>query len=168
MKKYFLLSILSVFTMGTLVSCDNSTSDPINNTDNDTYSVVYDATGSFNSTNQYNLIFDLPKTLYNTDVVLVYRKKAVDNGATVWELIPKTYYLTEGELDYDFDFTVKDVQIFTKANDITKIPVNYLNNQTFRIVVVPAAAGKNVNVNYADYNSVVNFYHINDANAKKL
>lgn len=173
MKKYLLLSGLSIFTMTTVVSCSDSVSDPVNNQDNDTYSVAYDATGSFSAANNYTLIKDLPAMLVNTDVVLVYRKKKVSNGAIVWEQIPKTKYLTQGELDYDFDFTTSDIQIFTTAN-FDQATMNatdkntYLNNQTFRMVVVPAAAGKSANVNYADYNSVVNYYGINTSNVKKL
>lgn len=173
MKKFFLLSALSIFTMTTIISCSDSVSDPINNQDKDTYSVVYDATGSFSAANNYTLIKDLPTKLYSTDVVLVYRKKAVDNGAIVWEQIPKTKYLTQGELDYDFDFTTSDIQIFTTAN-FDQATMNaadkttYLNNQTFRMVIVPAAAGKSANVNYADYNSVINYYGINTSNVKKL
>lgn len=160
MKKYFLLSAMSLMTLGAVVSCDNSTTDPVGYTDNDTYSVAYDRTGSLTKAGGYALTFTFPKANYPSDVVLVYRLKSVTNGQKVWEQIPRTIYNNSGELDYDFDFTVNDVEIFAQGNyDISTTP-EYLNNQTFRVVVVPADAAKNASVNFADYESVAKYYNV--------
>lgn len=154
MKKYFLLAALSFATLGTVASCDNSISNPVNDVDSDTYSVAYDNTGTFTKAGSYALTFTFPKPIYNSDVVLVYRLKSIVNGQKVWEQIPKTIYSNAGELDYDFDFTTKDVQIFTKGNyDISTTP-EYLTNQTFRIVVVPADLGKSASAAAASYETV--------------
>ena len=169
MKKYFSLLFAAILAF-TLWSCSDSTSDPIN--DNDTYSVAYDATGSFTSANSYTLIYDFPQALYTSDVVLVYRKSDTDNGNIVWQQIPRTLFLNEGELDYDFDFTRNDVQIYAGgAIDLsaqsTTFKNTYLNGQTFRIVVVPASTGK-VAVDYSNYYDVIRFYGIDDTNVKNL
>ncbi|MDO5616020.1 MAG: hypothetical protein Q4G16_07510 [Cruoricaptor ignavus] len=157
MKRFFSLLLLAVFGF-VITSC----SDRDNNTvDNDTYSVVYQATGTF-APNSYELYYDFPRTLPNTDMVLVYRLSEVYNGQAVWQQIPRTVYLTEGELDYDFDFTVSNVRLFVQANyDIANTPSDYLVNQTFRMLVIPASAGKNA-VDLSDYDAVVKHYNIND------
>lgn len=168
MKKFLpilLLAFVSLF----IFSCDNN-----DDADSDTVAVMKDATGTFSSGNNFTLGLDI--NIEGTDVVLVYRR--VGN---VWQIIPKTYYLddvqnlpTGRELDYNFDFTSQDVEIRTTANfnqatQMTGTETNqYLTNQTFRIVLVPAnAAGKaskSASVDYNDYNAVVKYYNLNDSN----
>jgi hypothetical protein len=83
-------------------------------------------------------------------------------------MIPKTEYLSGGrELDYNFLFDQSNVEIYTEANfdqaTFTTAEANsYINNQRFRIVLVPASKGKNANLDYSDYNSVIKFYNIPD------
>ena len=85
----------------------------------------------------------------------------------IWQQIPRTLFLTEGELDYDFDFTKNHVLIkaggtidFSLQN--AAFIANYLSNQRFRIVLVPASKGKNAQVDFSDYQSVIKFYNIPD------
>ena len=41
----------------------------------------------------------------------------------------------------------------------------YLNNQIFRVVLIPTVAGKNANaVDHSDYNAVIKYYNLNDQN----
>ncbi|AZA53219.1 hypothetical protein [Chryseobacterium sp. G0201] len=172
MKKFLpilLLAFVSLF----IFSCDND-DDVIQGQDSDTVAVMKDATGTFSSGNNFTLGLDI--NIASTDVVLVYKR--VGN---VWQIIPKTYYLddvqnlpTGRELDYNFDFTSQDVEIRTTANfnqatQMTSAETNqYLVNQTFRIVLVPAnAAGKaskSAGLDYKDYNAVVKYYNLNDSN----
>ena len=169
MKKYLLLSAVALMSLGTFTSCDNDSSGSSYN-DNDTYSTVYDITASFakGTDGIYAISRAFNNSIPSTDVVLVYRLKEVKNGLNVWQQIPRTLYLDQGELDYDFDFTRSDIKIMAGGNyDISTTP-SYLTNQTFRIVFVPAAAGKNANVDYTDYYSVIKFYGISDLNVPKL
>lgn len=171
MKKYFSLLFAAVLAMF-LFSCDNSTTNPV--ADNDTYSTTYDITDNFKVDNNGSYVIN---RTFNTaipasDVILVYRKSGTDNGNSVWQQIPRTLYLTEGDLDYDFDFTRADVQIYAGgtidfANQTTAFKNKYLNGQTFRIVVVPSAAGK-ANVDYSDYNAVIKYFGIDDSKVTKL
>ena len=159
MKKFLPILLLAYVSL-IIFSCDDDNNN--NNTDYDTYSQSKDATGTFSASNSYTLSMDI--SIENTDVVLVYRRVGGN-----WESIPKTYYLdnvtaptTGRELDYNFDFNTQDVNIRTSGNfnqaSMSSTEANqYLNNQTFRIVLVPASAGKNASVNYEDYNSVIKY-----------
>lgn len=169
MKKiipFLMLAFVSVFT----VSCDND--DDVQYVDNDTYAGVIEITRNF----QYNSAEDVyfinqSISMEPSDMALVYRLKDGSNNGDVWEQIPRTLYFSGGrELDYDFDFTQKDVQILAGGNyDISTTPT-YLNNQTFRIVLVPAGflnKGAKPPVDYSDYNAVIKYYNINDSKVTK-
>lgn len=163
MKKYFTILLLAIFGFAA-VSCNDRTNDPVQ-TDNDTYSMMKDVTGNFNVGNNYS--FSQGLQISSTDVVLVYRQSGTDNGNPIWQQIPRTLFLPEGEVDYDFDFTKNDVLI--KAGGTVNFALqnatfvaNYLSNQRFRIVLVPASQGRNSQVDYSDYQSVIKFYNIPD------
>ncbi len=176
MKKIISLLFLSVFALF-LVSCD--TDDDNNNyTDNDTYPQVVDITENFKNSDGANAdyLYGINKTfaspLYNTDVILIYRRDS-SSGTAVWKLLPKTYYFgSTNALDYTFDFTVNDVQIYADANfnltaQDSSFKNTYLNNQTFRVVFIPAS-GKGVDIDYNDYNAVIQGFNIDDSKVKKL
>lgn len=165
-----MIALLAVF----VVSCKDD------DDDRDTYSVVYDIQENFvNSsdpkTTNYlygiNKVFNSP--LSGSDVVLIYRKNVEKDNS--WQLLPKTVYVTAGAFDYTFDFTVNDIQIYADSNfnfNLTNqnndFKNQFLNNQVFRVVLVPASAGKNTNVDYSDYNSVIRYYNIDDTKVKTL
>lgn len=136
----------------------------------DSYSQVYDISGNFvaGSDGIYAISKTFNNAIASTDVILVYRLKETVNGQAVWQLIPRTLFLTQGELDYDYDFTRNDIRIMAGGNfNVSTVP-QYLNGQTFRVVFVPTTAGKNASVNYDDYNSVIRFYNIADRQVPKL
>ena len=170
MKKYLFLSLMAFATLGTTVSCDRST-EVVQQTDNDTYPMMRDIRGTFNAANQYTISQGI--NIQTTDVVLVYRNinSGNSNGA-VWQLLPKTEYLSNRrELDYNFLFNTTNLEIFTEANfdqaTMTAAEATtYLNNQQCRVVLVPASQGKNANVDYRDYNSVIRFYNLDDSHVK--
>ena len=169
MKKLFSLLMMAFLAL-TFVACTN---DDTRTNDKDTYPVAYDVTENFQNTNgKYIISKKFQSAIPTTDVILVYRKYGTDNGNPIWQQIPRTLFLNEGELDYDFDFTRNDVAIYaggniTFANQTATWQNTYLNNQTFRIVFVPASAGK-ANVDYSNYNEVVKFYNINESKIKTL
>ena len=166
MKKYFTLLLVAIFSL-VIVSCDDR--NDVVTTDNDTYGVMKDVTGSLTSNNSFALTqgIDIP----STHVVLVYRRVT-----DAWQPIPKAVYLpnvatlpTGREFDYNFVFDTQNVQIrvddenFNLVTEITPAETNqYLTNQTFRIVLIPASQGKNTNVDYSDYNAVIKYYNIKD------
>ena len=172
MKKFFPFLLLAFFAL-TIISCDND--DDRDYTDNDTYSVVLDIKNesfTYDKDLGYVIHKSFTNPLYNSDVVLIYRQSGTDNGNPIWQQIPRTLYLNQGELDYDFDFTINDIAIYAGGNyDISTTP-QFLNNQNFRVVLVPASFGRATssagNVDYSDYNSVIKYYNIDDSKVKSL
>lgn len=168
MKKFFSILLLAIFSFAVL-SCDRNDDAPVE--DNDTYPVMKDITGSFNSGNNYALNQGI--NILSTDVILVYRDvNSNQGGSAVWEQIPVTKYLGAGrELDYGFVFDTSTVQITTTTSfepaTITAAEANsWMNNQHFRIVLIPASNAKNANVDYRDYNSVIKYFNIDESKVK--
>lgn len=181
MKKFLpilLLAFVSLF----IFSCDNKDDD--NFVDHDTFPVMADITETFSSSN--NFAVNKAINIQNTDVILVYRNvNSNTSSSPVWQLIPKTYYLddvpnypTGRELDYNFVFNAQQLQLTTSANfnqttQISGSEVNqYLRNQNFRVVFVPADPQKNNKsakspVDYNDYKAVINYYKLDESKVVK-
>lgn len=160
----FLIALMGIFA----ISCTSD--DNGNYVDSDTLSEVYDLRNvNFDlDGSQYYIKRNFTQPLYDSDVVLIYRQATTSNGNPVWELIPRTYYVNEGEVDYTFDFTKNDVQVYVQAT-FNLANSSYIRNQTFRVVVIPANYGKSANaVNFENYNDVIAHYNINDKNVKNL
>ena len=159
-----LLSIFLVALMGLFITVSCTNDDGGNYVDNDTISDVYDLRNvSFDYDQGYYLLRNFTRPLYDSDVVLVYRQTNTNNNQPVWKLLPNTIYFNDGnELDYTFDFSKNDVQIYVDGTfDLSN--TEYIRNQTFRVVVIPANYGRNTNqVDFNDYNAVINYYNIND------
>ena len=169
MKKLLTLLMMAAFSF-MIISCDTTRDDRI---DQDTYSVVYDLANVdfiYSAADGYTISRTM--NIYNSDVLLMYRKTGTTStGEAVWQQIPKTIYLAGGnELDYDFDFSSKDFVIYANGNYNISTTPQYINGQTFRIVIVPASFGtnKNAQVDHSDYHSVVKYYNIDDTKAVKL
>ena len=122
----------------------------------------------------YTIYQKLNPVLYSGDVLLVYRLSDVtSSGAPVWQQIPRTLFLAQGELDYDFDFSKEDFTIYAGGTYNLTLTPGYLNGQTFRIVIVPGDDGttakKSVNKpDYSNYYEVIKKYNIDDSNVVKL
>ncbi len=104
---------------------------------------------AFSTSAGYTIYRALQPKIFASDVVLIYRMNGSVNSTTpIWQLIPRTLFLGEGrELDYDFDFSREDFTIYAGGNyDLSTTP-QYLNNQTFRIVIVPGSFSTSVNKN---------------------
>ncbi|PWN63018.1 hypothetical protein C1631_022285 [Chryseobacterium phosphatilyticum] len=140
-----------------------------------------DITGTFTGANNANWTISQGLGVKSTDVLLVYRNiNSNSSSSAIWQQIPKTYFLSNGrELDYNFIFNNQNVDITSRANfdQNTLTPAEaqtYLNNQTFRIVIVPAnpngSSNKSANapVDYSDYNAVVKYYNLNDSNVPSV
>ncbi len=172
MKKLLFLLSMSILAI-TVFSCRSND----NNVDNDTYPVALNIQENFqNSTGSTaNYLYGIHKSftqpLGANDVVLIYRQDS-SSGTSVWKLLPKSYYFTQGVLDYHFDFTRNDIQIYADANfDMNAMDSNfkntYLNNQVFRVVLIPAS-GKNASIKYDDYDAVIKYYKIDESKIQNL
>ena len=150
MKKILLL--FSAVGMLTLTGCNND-----DNGDGDTYSEVFDLVDvdfTPDENGRYSALVPLDPMIYDSDVVLVYRE-VVDNGFIVWQQIPRTVFLDNGEeVDYDFNFTTEDVLLYMGSTyDLSETP-QFTQNQVFRIVLVPGYFANTIDTN--DYDAVMN------------
>lgn len=165
MKKYFSIFMLALLSL-VVFSCKDE--------DYDTYSKAFDISATFTMMNGdpqlYGHYRQLPVNLIEGDVMLVYRMVENSSSGPVWQQIPRTLYLSGGdELDYDFDFTSTDVQLYANGNYNLASRPAYLSGQVFRIVMVPASAisgRSSAGVNLSDYNAVVKYYNIDESKIK--
>lgn len=169
MKK--IIPFFAVALFGLLMIGCTSDDEGIAYVDYDTYPVVYDV----NNVNFENVggSFQIARTfntpMYETDMLLAYKRVGTtNNNAPIWQQIPITIYLEDGnEVDYNYDFSRYDFVIYAGGT----FPLNnteFVLNQTFRILLVPADYAKNSGVDFTDYNSVINHYNIDDSNPKEL
>jgi hypothetical protein len=165
MKSKITLLLFALFGMISIQSCTVTEVQPANTVDNDTISEVIEVTTSFNATNNYSRLISFTYPTYASDMILVYHLYDVVNGDDVWRLLPQTYYFSNGgELDYNYDFTRYDVNLFLDANfDLNTLSSAWTQNQTFRIVIIPGYfSNKNKqNVDLTNYEKVVETFKIN-------
>jgi hypothetical protein len=107
---------------------------------------VFEVKGDFTQSNDWSLYYKFPATfqVFETDAVLVYIlwDQVTDKFGKVqdvWRLLPQTVVLKEGILQYNFDYTVNDVEIFLGGTlDLHTLLPAESKDQVFRIVVLPA------------------------------
>jgi len=164
--------ILTLFAVVGLLAFSSCSDD--NNGDGNTISEVFEVSGvNFTSANSFRTLVNLNPVIYESDVILVYRLSAVENGTDIWKLLPDTYFFADGtrNFSYEFDFGINDINIFMDGNNLGTVDPAFRTNQVFRIVIVPGAfstTGKSAKANYSDYNEVIAKYNIDDSNVKKL
>jgi hypothetical protein len=130
---------------------------------------VFEVFADFTTTNNFSTLVNLNPTILSSDMILVYRRFDIYNGADVWRLIPQTVYLSQGNLDYNYDFTKNDINIFLDADfDLRILPVAYSQNQLFRIVIIPGYFSSRSNIDFKDYHEVIKFFNIDDTHVKRL
>ena len=130
---------------------------------------VFEVTRNLNASTNFAALVPLNPPILASDVVLTYVLWEVDNGEPIWRLMPQTVQLNEGDLQYNYDFTRFDVNIFLSSADfqLTILGPQWTQNQTFRIVLIPGyfASAK---MNYSDYESVVNSFGLSESDVKKI
>jgi len=118
--------------------------------------------------NGYSIYRTLNPNIYDSDNILIYRLSGtIDEFTPIWQLIPRTLYLPEGELDYDFDFSPIDFTIYAGGTYDLNLTPQYIQNQTFRIVIIPGYFSRPA-VDFNDYNAVIQAYGIDESNIKRL
>lgn len=171
MKKLTL--ILAFFGMIMLNSC--TTND--NNVDTNTIAEAFELRNidfGYNPTDGYTIYQTLNPQIAPSDVILIYRLSGtIDASTPIWQQIPRTLFLPEGELDYDFDFSKEDFTIYAGGTYDLELTPSYINNETFRIVIVPAYlsnknSGNQEKIDFSDYNAVVKAYNLKDSSFKPL
>ncbi len=110
------------------------------------FAQVFEANVDFqynSSQNIYETSFiEFPFEVFESDVVLVYRYVETVDTFDVWTQLPQSIFYQDGTGDifqYNFNHTFVDVQFTIEGNfDLTNIDSFYVNDQIFRIAVVPA------------------------------
>ncbi len=113
--------------------------------------------------------------LEDQDIILVYILwNTTDNNQPIWRLLPQAIDMPRG-ITYNFDFTPLDYTVFIDAPstvNLSTLSPNVTQNQTFRIVALPAnwsngrmSAEK---VDYSDYNSVKKHFNLDESKIKKI
>lgn len=125
---------------------------------------VFEVNVNFTNQNGFSAAFDFPQDIevFESDVVLVYRLADVIPDSTgpidVWEMLPTTYYITQGIVYYGFNNTFLDVEIFIDgtADLLLTSLQEYTLDQVFRIAIVPADFAERPDINIANFNEVLN------------
>ena len=136
---------------------------------------VVDIEGTFSLENDYSIFYEFPQSIevFETDVVLVYIlwDQTVDNNGDsvdIWRLMPQTRILDQGLLQYNYDHTFFDVNIFLESDfDLSTLQAGDTDNQVFRIAVLPAesATGK---LDTSNINSVMAHLGIKEDDVQKI
>lgn len=172
MRKFTL--ILALIGMISLQSCVREevvVQDPI---DNDTISEVFEYENvNFTSSNGYEVLLNFPYTIFPNDMVLVYRLTGFNSSeGDFWKLLPETYYFPDGTLDFGFnnDFTRNNALVTLMGFDLPALNSNIRLNQVIRVVVIPGfrANKSSTQVDFNDYNAVINYYQIDTKNITKI
>ncbi|MCF8321017.1 MAG: hypothetical protein K9I35_07410 [Flavobacterium sp.] len=132
---------------------------------------VFEVRTSFTSANNYSKLITLNPPIYSSDMVLVYRSFDVINNQNVWRQLPQTVYLAQGELDYNFDFTRNDINLFLDSDfDLATLGTAWSQNQLFRVVIIPGYFSNKYNkaVDFNDYNAVVKAFNIKENQIKTI
>ena len=116
------------------------------------YAQVFEQTVNFNVDSQTNLptaLINFPIEVFESDVVLVYRleKQVNINGEIfdAWSPLPQNFFFSNGDIiQYVFNHTLFDAEIQIDGNFDTSTLTDpaYINNQTFRVALVPAEFAK--------------------------
>jgi hypothetical protein len=167
--------ILSLFAIVGLVAFSSCSSDD-DGPDNDTYPVAFEiknvnltrsgADNYYKISNTFSNEIGTP--LYDDETVLVYRlSDVVDSNTPIWQLIPRTIYFDDdNELDYDYDFSKVDFVISARGTYNLLNKPSYINNQTFRVVVVPSNLLASINKN--NYLDVMKTLKLNENQIKQV
>ncbi len=125
---------------------------------------AFEIEGDFTAANNYMLYFQFPNTVevFESDIVLVYLLWETITGsdgkpADVWRLLPQTIVLDEGVLQYNYDFTREDVQVFLGGTlDLSTLLPAESQDQVFRIVVMPADFAMDLSLDLTNYTQIMN------------
>ncbi len=148
--------IITVLCIATFIFTSCSSDD--DRVDNDTVGQTFELENVNFVAPEYAVNIPFPNNVevFGSDAILVYRLEDIVNGNDVWEPLPTPVIFLEnnGELNYRFNHTVNDVDIYLETPDISLIGDNYRINQVFRIVVVPSGFATNTNIDLSDFNAV--------------
>lgn len=122
---------------------------------------AYEVQASFSEENSYSVISAIPDNIevLESDIVMVYLLWEVDQntGNDVWQPLPVSVFFDDGELQYGFDHTVADVQLFlTGDTDLSTVGNEFTQDQIFRIAILPVDYVQSNKINIENMQEVMN------------
>jgi len=137
---------------------------------------VIDIEGDFVAQDDYSIFYEFPQSIevFETDVVLVYilfGQTEDSNGEAVdiWRLLPQTIILDQGLLQYNYDHTFLDVNIFLDADfDLETLQPGDTDNQVFRIAVLPADSAGKSSVDHSNMSEVLSKLGVMEQNIPRV
>jgi len=119
----------------------------------------------FTSATSYSGKFDFTEPLVDGDALLVYmlEQSPASEERIAWRLLPQTFYLAEGILVYNFDYTVDDFSIFLDDSpiDFSELDPYWTKGVLFRAVVVPSDL-IGARVDYTNYEGTMDLLNISE------
>lgn len=122
---------------------------------------AFEAEVDFTEGNGYSQIVNVPSNIeiYESDIVAVYLLWAVEEGSgyDVWQPLPVSHFFDDGgEMQYAFDHTVENVQLFLTGDiNLGTLGNDFTQDQIFRIVVLPAEYVQANKINMSNMNEVM-------------
>lgn len=137
---------------------------------------VIEIEGSFTPQNNYSILFDFPNsvTVFESDIVLVYLLWDQISGGSgapidVWRLMPQTRILEQGLLQYNYDHTFLDVNIFLESDfNLNTLLPGDTQNQVFRIAVLPAEFAAGSKMDKSNLTSVMNTLNVTEKDIRRV
>ena len=107
--------------------------------------VIYELGGlTFNESNDFLINEPIPDDIImdSSDIIMVFRLLSIDpTVGEIWEQLPQLYFLDNGTLQYNFNFSQDDLDFIIDADfDLATFnDPSFTDDQVFRIAVVPAS-----------------------------
>lgn len=137
---------------------------------------VYEIEGDFNAENGYSLLSEFPQTIevFESDVVLVFLlwdQTEDGNGdpVDIWRLLPQTRILDQGLLQYNYDHTFLDVNIFLESDfDLGTLAAGDTDNQVFRIAIMPADFAASARFDKSNIRQVMDMLNVTEKDIARI
>ncbi|WP_255307482.1 collagen-like protein [Allomuricauda sp. CP2A] len=112
--------------------------------------------------------------VFEADAVLVYRWAGTvglqdGSDADLWSQLPQNFFLPEGTIQYVFEHTFVDVELFIEGNfDLSTISTDFTDDQIFRIVFVPSVFANSSKMDTSNIENVMSALGIEENQVQKL
>lgn len=172
MKKLLSLIVLTSLFFASCSDGDPGPQGPPGEPGEEFIGQTFEVTVDFTDPN-YSVFVEIPGTveILESDVILVYLLETVDEqtGEDVWSLLPQTFYLDDGgEIQYNYNHTLSDVNIYLNGNvDPVILSEAFTDNQTFRMVVVPSDFAMDSGVDINNFQTLKVHLNIKEADIQK-
>lgn len=136
---------------------------------------VIDIEGDFVA-DDYSIFYEFPGSVevFESDVVLVYilwdqTEDGNGDAVDIWRLLPQTLILQQGLLQYNYDYTFFDVNIFLDADfDLSTLTSGDTDGQVFRIAVLPAEFAAGAKLDRSNVQAVMRALGIEEKDVQKV